>query len=171
MTLQRKSEVGFKLPDTVASAQDLTALILEIKSYTKWYLHEMIKLRVSHKKNGAKDEPELSPAASELLREFSKQNPMTRQSLESLIKTLEDYSKHAPVVLFTLAAPVTAGVKKTLVGWCRNNIADNVLVSFQHNSTILGGMVMRYKSRVFDWSFRREILANAHTFPEVLKRV
>lgn len=163
--------MDFKLPDTVASSQDIISLILEIKAYTTWYLHEMIKLRVSHKKNKAKDEPQLSPAANELLRNFSHQYPLTRQSLEGLIKTLEDYSKHAPVVLFTLAAPATSGVRKALVRWCRQHIAGNVLVTFQHNSTILGGMVMRYRSRVFDWSFRRQILANVATFPEVLRRV
>lgn len=164
--------MSFRLPDTIASSQDVITLIAEIRDYSKWYMHESIKQRVSGRgSRRASDEPVLSPAAGELLRELAKDKPLSRQAFEQLIKTLEDYSRHAPTVLFTLAAPVTTALKKTLVGWCRTNIGDSVLVTFQHNSTILGGMVVRYKSRVFDWSFRRQILASAQNFPEVLRRV
>ena len=50
-------------------------------------------------------------------------------------------------------------------------VAPDVLVNFQFNATILGGMVVRYGSHVYDWSFRRQILAKRDTFPEVLRRV
>ena len=91
--------------------------------------------------------------------------------LDELIATLEVYRKTATTVTITLAAPATSEIKKTLVNWCRHNISADILVSFQFNATILGGMVVRHGSRVFDWSFKRQILAARANFPEVLRRV
>lgn len=161
----------FRLPDTIASSQDLTAVTAEIKEYATWYMHESIKLRVAKKKNATlKNEPVLSKGAADLLREASK-GGLDRQSLDQLTRNLENATKNATTLTFTLAAPVTSSVKETLVAWCRKNIGDTILITFQHNSTILGGAVIRYKSRVFDWSFRRAITDNATKFPEVLRRV
>jgi F0F1-type ATP synthase delta subunit len=70
-----------------------------------------------------------------------------------------------------LAAPPSNGIKKTLVAWCRKNIATDILVNFDFNSTLLGGMVVRYGSHVFDWSFRRKILEEHSKFPGVLRNV
>ncbi len=158
------------LPDSIASSQDLAAVVGEIKQYTQWYLHEAIKTRVGAR-SGHSQEPVLSEAAGDLIREAAKQAPLNRISLERLSKTLEAFSKTSPIVTITLAAPVTKELKRRLVEWCRHNIAENVLVTFQHNATILGGMVFRYKSRVFDWSFRRSILDNKVSFAEVLHSV
>lgn len=160
------------LPDSIASSQDLAAVLGEIRQYTQWYVHESIKQRVGVGARASKSqEPVLSEAAADLIRETAKQGPLSRMSLERLTKTLEGFSKTSPVVTITLAAPVTKDVKQRLVDWCRHNIAENVLVTFQHNATILGGMVFRYKSRVFDWSFRRAILDNRVSFAEVLRSV
>jgi F0F1-type ATP synthase delta subunit len=158
-----------RLPDSVASAQDLTALQLELHDYAKWFAHEAIKQRVSTKHVSA--EPVLSPATSELLSLWANKKTLSQQSLDTLIKTLEEYRSSAPAITLTLAAPPTSSVKATLVGWCRQNIAPNVLISFQFNATLLGGMVVRYGSRVFDWSFRRQILSAREKIPEVLRRV
>jgi len=62
-------------------------------------------------------------------------------------------------------------IQKNLVNWCRENIAPNILITFQFNATLLGGMVIRHGSNIFDWSFRRQILAARNNFPEVLRRV
>ena len=161
----------FRLPETIASSQDLASVTAEIKSYATWYMHESIKLRVAKKKNATlKNEPVLSKGAADLIREAAK-GGLDRQSLDQLNRNLETATKTATTITFTLAAPVTSSVKEQLVAWCRKNIGDTVLITFQHNSTILGGAVLRYKSRVFDWSFRRAITDNASKFPEVLRRV
>lgn len=160
----------FKLPDTISSPQDLTGLLLELHEYSRWFAHDAMKKRVTAK-HAKSDEPTLTKAASILLREWSNGKPLTHASIEDLIKTLEQYRKSANTMTITLAAPPTNDIKQTLVAWCRENIAPDILVSFQFNSTLLGGMVIRYGSRVFDWSFRRQILAARHNFPEVLRRV
>ena len=159
------------LPDTIASAQELSQLIDEVKEYARWYMHESIKRRVSNKRSNGSNEPALSAAASEVIRSLNKSGELRRQDFEQLTKQLENFLAHASVVQFTLAAPVTGDVKQKLVGWCRKNLTDDTLVTFHHNSTLLGGMVMQYKSRVFDWSFRRQILDNARAFPKELQNV
>lgn len=158
-----------KLPDTVSSIQDLQALIIEVREYTKWFSHAAILKKMNGK--NVPNPPSLSPSTSEMIRSWANGKPLTRQNLDLLIIGLEKYKHSAENMTIILAAPATGDIKKQLVGWCRKNVSDNILVSFQFNATILGGMVVRYGSRIFDWSFRRQILANRTKFPEVLKNV
>lgn len=158
-----------RLPDSISSPQDVTALLLEINEYARWFYHNGVKER-THTKHIVMP-PVLSPAALELLRSSSGDKLLNQQTLDSLIKELEKYSKGAPSLTITLAAPPPADVKQTLVAWCRANVAPNILVNFQFNAVLLGGMVVRYGSHIFDWSFRRQILAAREKFPEVLRRV
>ncbi len=161
--------MSFALPDAVASSQDLMALLLDVKRYAEWFRHESIKKQVSVA--SAKEALQLSPIAVEVIRDWGKQSALTNESLDELIKNLEAYQKQAPVMTITLAAPASRGLKTTLVGWCRKNIAPTVLVTFDFNATILGGMVVRSGSHMYDWSVRRAILENRNKLPEVLKRV
>lgn len=161
--------MNLRLPDSISSLQDLTSLQLEMREYARWFAHDAMKKRVNVKH--ASESPTLSPAANDMLRSWSNKKSLTQQSLDELIKTLDTYKRSASTLTITLAAPPTSDIKKTLVAWCRENIAPDILVSFQFNSTLLGGMVVRYGSRVFDWSFRRQILAARNNFPEVLRRV
>lgn len=159
----------FKLPETVSSAQDLLALELELRDYAKWFAHNAIKERV-HAKHGTPP-PALSPAGLDLVRQYSEKRLLTQQHLNELVKTLEDFRRTAPTLTITLAAPPTGDIKKTLVAWCRDNLTPNVLITFQFNATILGGMVVHSGSRIFDWSFRRRLLTERSRFPEILRRV
>lgn len=157
------------LPDDVASIQDLTSLILEIREYVKWFSHNAILERVSKKRTT--NPIALSPSATKLLQEWEKLQPITTRSLDDLLDTLTIYRNNAPTLSITLAAPATNDIKQTLIKWCRTNIAPNVMVTFGFNATILGGMVVHHGSRIFDWSFRRQILASRQNFAEVLRRV
>ncbi|HET8709361.1 MAG TPA: F0F1 ATP synthase subunit delta, partial [Candidatus Saccharimonadales bacterium] len=93
------------------------------------------------------------------------------KSLDKNMRALEDYARTAPHLTITLAAPAPASLKQTLTAWCRQNLAPNMLVTFEFNSSLCGGMVVRYGSRMFDWSFRRQIMENKQKFPEVLRNV
>lgn len=158
-----------KIPDTVSSPQDLAVLLLEMHDYTRWFAHESIKKRVNAKHTS--EAPTLSPAADQLISDLEHKKSLTQQNLDALVETLEEYKKTAPSLTITLPAPPTNSLKATLVGWCRENITPNVLVTFRFNSALLGGMTLHFGSRVFDWSFRRQLLANKERFPEVLRNV
>jgi hypothetical protein len=167
--LKHQQTPSLKLEDTVSSPQDVKALVQEIHEYERWFAHNYIKKRV-HARN-ISPEPVLSPASKAVIRTWSSGKEVTTKSLDELIATLENYANTAPLLTVTLAAVPSAGLKKQLVGWCRDNLAPNVLINFQFNATLLGGMVVRSGSHVYDWSFRRTILAERARFPEVLRRV
>ncbi len=158
-----------KLPNSVSSPQDLQALAGEIKEYSRWYSHNAIKKQIGGK--ASSEQPALSPSAVELLNGWSTKKPLSQESISELIVNLESFSDSAPSLAITLAAPPTNSLKITLVAWCRENIAPDALVTFRFNATILGGMVVRSGSHIYDWSFRRQILEARGRFPEVLRRV
>lgn len=157
------------LPNSVASQQDVTTLQREVQEYARWFAHEAVKKRMSVKHTSVP--PQTTPGTSQLIHEWGAKEALTSQRLDKLIHELESYGDKAQTITITLPAPPTNDIKATLVGWCRKNIASDILVTFQFNATILGGMVVRFGSHVYDWSFRRQILAARGTFPEVLRRV
>ncbi len=145
------------------------ALLLDVKQYAEWFRHESIKKQVNV--TSAKEALQLSPIAVEVIRDWGKNGELTSASLDELIASLETYQKQAPNMTITLAAPASRGFKTNIVAWCRKNVAPGVLVTFDFNATILGGMVVRSGSHVYDWSFRRAILENRSKLPEVLRNV
>lgn len=157
------------LPASVASAQDLSAVVNDVHTYAKWASRELIKQKVAGKSTGP--QPELSADASAIIRAWSGGKALTQTSIDGLVKALEDYKKSAPSITITLAAVPSGEVKTKLVAWCRKEIDQNVLVSFRLNRNILGGMVVAYGSHIHDWSFRRKLLEAPKSFHEVLARV
>lgn len=157
------------LPNSISSQQDLAALINEIKQYEKWWTHNDIKLRV-HAAKGTPP-PVLSEGALQMVRAASGGKLLNRTALDLLLRELDAYHRTSKTMTLTLAAPAPKSTRAVLVEWCRANIDPSILVNFEFNSTLCGGMVVRYGSHVFDWSFRRQILASRGNFPEVLRRV
>lgn len=158
-----------KMPDSVASSQDIASIMMEIHEYAKWLSHESIKSTVNAKNKS--EPPIMTPVAQDILREWEAKHPLDQQSLDALTDELNNLIKNSPSITITLAAPATSSIKNTLVSWCRSNISPDILVNFQFNSTLMGGMVVRYGSRIFDWSFRRKLLAARSNFPEALRHV
>lgn len=157
------------LPASISSPQDLLALTIDVRAYSRWFSHNTIKAKASATR-GAQP-PAVSPLTIELIRNWTGSELLSQESLDELISALEKFRDTAPTLTITLAAPAGGELRNTLVAWCRTNIAPNILVSFRFNATLLGGMVVRYGSRVFDWSFRREIIANRAKFTEALRNV
>lgn len=159
----------WKLPSSLSSPQDFRALVLEIRQYARWFAHASVK---QHFSAGSTDQPvPMSAVAVAIIQDWFGEKQIDQAGLDKLIEVLEDFEKSAPRLTITLAAAPSNGLKKSLVEWCRENIGPNVLVDFQFNSTLLGGMVVRWGSHIFDWSFRRQILAGRGRFPEVLRHV
>jgi hypothetical protein len=158
-----------KLHDSLSSRQDLKSAILEIRKYAHFFTQSSIKKQVVG--NAAVEQPPISAAAADLIKQWQADKPISQKSLDELVAALENFAASAPNITITLAAPAPGQLKKELVAWCRQNITPDVLVDFSFNSTILGGMVVRYGSHIFDWSFKRQILAARDKFPEVLRHV
>lgn len=158
------------LPSQIVSAQDLTMVIREIQDYTAWATHETIKQKARSAKPMTAA-PELSVGATELVSAWGKSKGATADSYRQLIELLERIAKSAPTLTITLAGPAPQAVKEHIVAWCRGNISENVLVTFKFNRTLLGGMVVRAGSHIYDWSLHRKLIDNGHAFTEVLRHV
>jgi len=161
--------MALNLQNSIASRQDLKALILDVRTYATWYGQAAVKARLTN--DNLAPLPNLSEAAIGLINTWNQQQPISQASLDALLAELEKYAATAAAITITLAAPAPGSVKQSLLAWCRANIAPNILVDFRFNSTLLGGMVVQYGSHVYDWSFRRQILANRDKFPEILRHV
>ncbi len=159
-----------KLPDSVSSHQDLMAIVLEVKEYLRWFTQASVKKRFSAADNV--DPPVISAASMTLINSCNvDKTPLSSKNLDELILALNDIEANSIKVTITLAAPPAGSLKKTIVEWFRKNVDPDILIDFRFNSTILGGMVVSYGSHIFDWSFRRQILAGRERFPEVLRHV
>jgi hypothetical protein len=161
--------MSLNLQSYIYTQQDLKAAITEVKKYSSWFNQAAIKMRVT--KNNEYELPVIAPTATIIINEWLEGNPPSQKSLEALIEELEEYESIAPTVTITLAAPPPNSLKLSITGWFRQNVDAKMLVNFKFNATILGGMVVSYGSHVYDWSFRRQILASREKFPEVLRRV
>ena len=157
------------LPPDIVSPQDLAALLFEIRQYNAWYQSEVIKSRVELSSQAIP--PKISKTAVGILGSVAKDGRLSPEALEALIQGLEHLKRTSPTITITLADLPTNALRSTLAEWCRTNIAPTILVQFTSNRRILGGMVVRYGSRIYDWSFRTKLLANKAAIPEVLRRV
>jgi hypothetical protein len=161
--------VKINLQDNVASRQDLKAVVMDVRKYAQWYAQTTVKMKYSAAQSY--ELPVISPAATNIINEWNKEDPVSPKSLDELIMALDDFEASAPRMTITLAAPAPNSLKMTILKWCRENVAPNMLVDFKFNSTMLGGMVVQYGSHVYDWSFRQRILDARNKFPEVLRSV
>ena len=154
------------LPASIVSSQDLTLVIREIQDYTAWATHETIKYKTGVKKPMT-DQPPLTPAATAIVSNWGRSKGATADSYRQLIETLERIARSAPSITITLAGPPPQKVKESIVKWCRENLSSNVFVTFRFNRTLLGGMVVRAGSRVYDWSLHRKLMEHGRQFTEV----
>lgn len=157
------------LPESIVSPQDLASLILEVRRYNAWYQAEVIKQRTGV--NAPAPAPRLSSATTELLQKVAPGGQLSPDTLTTLVTELERAMKTAPTITITLADLPSNALRVQLAHWCRTNLNAAILVEFNCNRRILGGMVIRYGSRIFDWSFRSKLLANKAAIPGVLRRV
>lgn len=153
----------------ITTPQDLKAIIVDVRRYAKWFAAASIKAKVSNTKT---TEPiAISGAAVTVIKQTAGDKPLTQAALDKLLQDLQELETAMPRIVVTLAAMPGNKLKASIVEWCRGNIEPGILVDFRFNATILGGMVVQYGSHVYDWSFKRSIMANRAKFPEVLRRV
>lgn len=157
-----------KLPDDVFSSQDLMTLIVEIGDFRRQFAQHTIQSKVG--KTSTKL-PDLSPSAQQLIDSCTSKKPINRSDVDTLIAELEKIKRTSRTITITLAAPASGDIKQSLVSWCRKNLHDGILVNFSFNSNLLGGLIVRMGSHIYDWSWRRQLLESTPKFTEALARV
>lgn len=157
--------MNIALPATVASRQDVARLRTEVERYRSWiqqYKNAMKRdIRYQH------EQPALSDAATILIRQWLEAN----QTLDALIVELATIAKTAPSITLTLVGPAPASVQAQLVGWARSHLSEQMLVEFRWNAQILGGIVARTDTSIYDWSHRQLLMASRGKLVERLLHV
>lgn len=157
------------LPNSIVSPQDLARIEREVIQYADWFSHNGIKQELNIARGTAM--PGMSSEAIALLRQVATDNRINYTNLEDLVATLKTLRTKATTMTVTLAAPAPKHLQQTIADWCRKEIDSSVFVEFRFNATLLGGMVVRYGSHIYDWSFRHAIMQNRHKFAEELRHV
>lgn len=159
----------FKLSEQIITPDDLLSITNELRNYAKWYDHNAVKLKVLKSKDT--NNVDLSSEAQDLLKQWIGSKPIDSKAIHSLISELEVQFTKVPKIRIVLPAVPSKGVKLSLSNWCRTNLSPDAIVDFKYNSLLLGGMVVYSGSRIFDWSFRRQILNDKDKLKEVITRV
>ena len=137
-------------------------MIAEISRYSHWISHESIKQRVGA--SARQEQPILSTDTLPFIQTTLGEKSSSPKHLDNLVQALRDYQKQAPTIAITLAAPAPSHVRRELTAWCRKNLGASTLITFSFNQTLLGGMVVRSGSRIFDWSLKRALLEKKESF-------
>lgn len=158
--------MAFKLPPAIYSPELLESVIYELEQYLDWYRQSHIQKEV-----GAKATPEPAYSAETVLvtEAWLDGKKPTTESLERLIKTLQDYKP--PVIHVTLAALPNHEQRAQLVDWFRANAAPEALLSFVADRTLGGGVVVRTPGRIFDWSWRQRLLEGRAKLAGIVRHV
>lgn len=157
--------MSISLPATVASRQDVARLRTEVERYRAWI--RQYKNAMKRDIHYQHEQPALSDAATILIRQWLEAN----QTLDTLITELEKLAKTAPSITLTLAGPAPASVQAQLVGWARSRLSEQMLVEFRWNAQILGGIVARTDTSIYDWSHRQLLIASREKLVERLLHV
>lgn len=158
------------LPSQLYSTRQLDGLVLEMSQYADFLRSAAITQIVA---NGAAptEEPSWSAIVPLVIRAAGITDPMSAEDLDNLVLVLKDLQQTAPSCNLTLAAVPNQLHMQRIVTWFRQNIDPNMLISFEVNRAVLGGVVVRAGSHIYDYSWRKQLLAKKDLIPEIINRV
>jgi hypothetical protein len=156
----------FELPAAVYSPQLLEAVTYEIAEYLDWYRQTQVQKQVGAKTHG---EPTHSAETVLVIEAWLAGKKPTLESLEQLVAYLKDLK--LPQVHVMLAALPNRAQREALVGWFRNNASPHLLLSFVADRNLGGGIVVRTPNRVFDFSWKQQLVNGREHIAEILERV
>jgi hypothetical protein len=157
---------SFQLPGAVYSPQLLESVIYDIQYYLDWIRQNQIRKQVGAK---PKDEPNHSDETVLVIETWLAGKPPTLSAIEALLDHLK--SLKLPEVHIMLAALPNHTQRVVLVEWFRNNTNQQLLLSFVADRNLGGGIVVRTPNRVFDFTWKQELVAARDKLAGILRRV
>jgi hypothetical protein len=116
-----------------------------------------------------KDEPNHSDETVLVIETWLAGKPPTLSAIEALLDHLK--SLKLPEVHIMLAALPNHTQRVVLVEWFRNNTNQQLLLSFVADRNLGGGIVVRTPNRVFDFTWKQELVAARDKLAGILRRV
>jgi ATP synthase delta (OSCP) subunit len=156
----------FELPAAVYSPALLESVMYDIQFYLDWIRQNQIRKTVGAK---TKEEPTHSAETVLVIEAWLGGKPATLESLEGLLVHLRGLK--LPEVHIMLAALPNRVQRETLVAWFRANVSPKLLLSFVADRNLGGGLVVRTPNRVFDYSWKQQLVSGRSKLAEILKHV
>lgn len=156
--------MAFNLPAAIYSADQLQFCSEQLHLYAT---------ALAQQRRGAKNTPlpALSPESQLLLELLTLEQRTNDEAVDKFRADIETMVTATPTITVTLAALASHGLKTELTQWFRQNIRQDLLLSFVVNPDISGGMMVRTTNRVFDFSFRKLLLTDTKRFTKALENV
>lgn len=151
------------LPVDVYSPDQLSEAIMELRSYTASQRDAVVRARAHADNQTAEGQTQVSEALKHVLDSAQ----TAGESLEQLLKQLEELLAKAPVAHLTLAALPNRAIKRQITLWFRTEIHPTMLLTFAARGDIGGGAVVHIGSHLYDLSFKKQILANKNRLTEI----
>lgn len=158
--------MAFELPSAIYSPALLESAVYDIQFYLDWIHQNKIREKVGAK---PKEEPTHSAETALVIETWLAGKKPTLESLERLLEYLKGLN--LPEVHIMLAALPNRAQRETIANWLRSNVSPKLLVAFVADRNLGGGLVVRTPNRVFDFSWKQELLAGHAKLPEILKNV
>jgi hypothetical protein len=88
------------------------------------------------------------------LDDLTKNSASDKGKFESVIKSLMVELSSADVLSITLAFSPTQHFIEKMHSWCSANVCENLVISINEDSHIMGGVILSYKGNYRDYSVR-----------------
>lgn len=134
-----------KLPSFIQSHEQLGLYVMQIDRYRSYILQKSA--------GGPAEEPTISAKLKEYLFEISEGKEITMDALGELHNFLKNLKDKAPRFSVTLATFADDEIKKDIVSWFRDNVHKHSLVAFYYDRSIAGGIIVRGRNNIFNFSF------------------
>jgi len=157
---------AFELPPAVYSPALVESVMYDIQYYLDWVRQNKIRKTVGAK---VKEEPTHSAETVLVIEAWLAGKPATIESLEALHDALRDLK--LPQVHIMLAALPNRAQREALVTWFRTNVSPSLLLSFVADRNLGGGLVVRTPNRVFDYTWKQQLISGRGKLADILHRV
>jgi hypothetical protein len=161
-------ETAVRLPLDLYSPEQLSAIIIELRSHISSLRDAAARAKASHTEVAAP--AHTSALLLGVLRE-SGVDPTEQPATEKLLKELEAIRDKAPAVHLMMAALPNRELKRKLTDWFRTEIHPYSLLTFATRADIGGGVIVQAGSHVYNWSFREQILSHKSRISEIYNSV
>jgi ATP synthase delta (OSCP) subunit len=158
-----------ELPAHLYSPEQLKACAFELDVVLNWRRRQEIKRQSGYTGPMVADF-EVGPNLAAWLGPREVVARLSMAQLDECQKQLEQWLAQ-PVTHLTFAVTPPDSTKVEMVKWFRTQIQPTALLKFHVNGNIVGGMVVRTPNKIFDFSFRRQLVRHKSLIPEIFKRV
>jgi hypothetical protein len=156
----------FELPQAIYSPALVESVTYDIQYYLDWFRQNQIRKKVGA---AAKEEPTHSAETAIVIEAWLGGKAATLESLEALLEYLRTLK--LPEIHLMLAALPNRTQREALVTWFRTNVSPHLLLSFVADRNLGGGLVVRTPNRVFDYTWKQQLIAGRSKLAGIVKNV